>query len=73
MTRTAVVLFTRDLRVHDHPALAAARSECDRVVPLRRWLPEPASLPAARIHEPTPEQRRALGYIDPIRGEERAA
>ena len=34
MTRTAVVLFTRDLRAHDHPALAAARRDCDQVVPL---------------------------------------
>jgi deoxyribodipyrimidine photo-lyase len=32
--RTAVVLFTRDLRVHDHPALAAACEHADRVVPL---------------------------------------
>jgi deoxyribodipyrimidine photo-lyase len=32
--RTAVVLFTRDLRVHDHPALATAAREADRVVPL---------------------------------------
>ena len=40
---------------------------------VRRWLPEVASLPAARIHDPAPEQRRALGYVDPIRVEERAA
>jgi deoxyribodipyrimidine photo-lyase len=31
---TAIVLFTRDLRVHDHPALATAAREADRVVPL---------------------------------------
>jgi deoxyribodipyrimidine photo-lyase len=30
----AVVLFTRDLRAHDHPALAAARREAREVVPL---------------------------------------
>jgi deoxyribodipyrimidine photo-lyase len=30
----AVVLLTRDLRAHDHCALAAARADCDRVVPL---------------------------------------
>jgi deoxyribodipyrimidine photo-lyase len=30
----AVVLFTRDLRTHDHPALAAAIREHDEVVPL---------------------------------------
>jgi deoxyribodipyrimidine photo-lyase len=29
-----VVLFTRDLRVHDHPALAAATRTFDRVLPL---------------------------------------
>ncbi len=34
MMRTGVVLFTRDLRAHDHPALAAARRDCARVVPL---------------------------------------
>ena len=32
--RTALVLFTRDLRVHDQPALAAAAAEAGRVVPL---------------------------------------
>jgi deoxyribodipyrimidine photo-lyase len=32
--KTAVVLFTRDLRVHDNPALAAAHRNADRVVPL---------------------------------------
>ena len=31
---TAVVWFRRDLRVHDHPALARAAREFDRVVPL---------------------------------------
>lgn len=31
---TAVVLFTRDLRVHDHPALHAACTEASRVVPV---------------------------------------
>ncbi|PZR97113.1 MAG: deoxyribodipyrimidine photolyase, partial [Candidatus Nephthysia bennettiae] len=29
-----VVLFTRDLRVHDHPALAAAARSFDSVLPL---------------------------------------
>jgi deoxyribodipyrimidine photo-lyase len=33
-TRTTVVLFTRDLRVHDHPALACAAAVGARVVPL---------------------------------------
>ena len=32
--RTAVVLFTRDLRVHDQPALAAAVAAAERIVPL---------------------------------------
>jgi deoxyribodipyrimidine photo-lyase len=32
--RTAVVLFTRDLRVHDNPALAAAADEFDCALPL---------------------------------------
>jgi deoxyribodipyrimidine photo-lyase len=32
--RTAVVLFHRDLRVHDHPALALACATTDQVVPL---------------------------------------
>jgi deoxyribodipyrimidine photo-lyase len=31
---TAVLLFTRDLRVHDHPALAEATAFAERVVPL---------------------------------------
>jgi deoxyribodipyrimidine photo-lyase len=32
--RCAIVLFTRDLRVHDNPALAAATREAERIVPL---------------------------------------
>lgn len=32
--RVAVVLFTRDLRVHDNPALSAAAERADLVVPL---------------------------------------
>ena len=32
--RTTIVLFTRDLRVHDHPALAAAVKASEQVVPL---------------------------------------
>jgi deoxyribodipyrimidine photo-lyase len=32
--RTAILLFTRDLRVHDHPALGAASDQADRIVPL---------------------------------------
>ena len=73
MTRTAVVLFTRDLRVHDHPALAAARRECDRIVPLfvldERLL---AASPkrTAFLHERLAELRKALGLVvvrgDPV-------
>jgi deoxyribodipyrimidine photo-lyase len=66
MTRTAVVLFTRDLRVHDHPALAAARRDCDRVVPLfvldERLLA--ASAKRTRfLHELLPRLRVALGLV----------
>ena len=32
--RTAVVLFTRDLRVHDNPALVTAVREAETVLPL---------------------------------------
>ena len=32
--RTAIVLFTRDLRVHDNRALAVAAREAERIVPL---------------------------------------
>jgi deoxyribodipyrimidine photo-lyase len=32
--KTAIVLFTQDLRVHDNPALATACAEADQVVPL---------------------------------------
>ncbi|MFI7596262.1 cryptochrome/photolyase family protein [Actinoplanes sp. NPDC049681] len=32
--RTVIVLFTRDLRVHDNPALAAACVNAERIVPL---------------------------------------
>ena len=32
--RVAIVLFTRDLRIHDNPALAAAVEAAERVLPL---------------------------------------
>jgi deoxyribodipyrimidine photo-lyase len=32
--KTSIVLFTRDLRVHDHPALRAATRHSDRVAPV---------------------------------------
>jgi deoxyribodipyrimidine photo-lyase len=34
MTRTALVWFRRDLRLHDHPALAAAVASADVVIPV---------------------------------------
>ncbi len=34
MPSTAILWFRRDLRVHDHPALAAALAAADRVVPV---------------------------------------
>jgi deoxyribodipyrimidine photolyase len=64
--RTAVVLFTRDLHVHDHRGLSEAARTYDRVVPLspsrqahqfdpdgdyvRRYVPE---LPTTEIHAHT--------------------
>ena len=35
--RAALVLFNRDLRVHDHPALTAAARAAEHVVPLFVW------------------------------------
>ncbi len=37
MVRAVVVLFNRDLRVHDHPALSAAARAADHVVPAFVW------------------------------------
>jgi deoxyribodipyrimidine photo-lyase len=47
--QTAVVLFTRDLRVHDHPALAAACANAQRVVPLFVLDPRLADISANRV------------------------
>jgi deoxyribodipyrimidine photo-lyase len=33
---------------------------------VRRFVPELASLPADRVHDPAPTDRRAAGYPDPI-------
>ena len=49
---TAVVLFTRALRLHDNPALAAARRDAERVVPL--FVRDPRF--------PAPERR--LAFLD---------
>lgn len=63
---TAVVLFTRDLRVHDQPALAAACRDHDEVVPLfvvdDRILAAPTASPnrAAFLAESLAELRSAL-------------
>ena len=37
VARTVLVLFNRDLRVHDHPALAEAARVAEHVVPLWVW------------------------------------
>ncbi|MFC0005439.1 cryptochrome/photolyase family protein [Micromonospora siamensis] len=50
--RTAVVLFTRDLRLHDHPALATSCAAFDRVVPL--YVLDPA------LAEKSPNRTRFL-------------
>jgi deoxyribodipyrimidine photo-lyase len=38
--RTGIVLFRKDLRLNDNPALAYACETCDAVVPLFVWSPE---------------------------------
>lgn len=50
--RTAIVLFTRDLRVHDNPALAAACANADRVIPL--YVLDPT------LHDLSPNRTRFL-------------
>lgn len=66
MTRTAVVLFTRDLRVHDHPALAAAQRDFDRVVPLfvlNERLLAASARRTSFLHELLAGLRAALGLV----------
>ncbi|GIJ08504.1 cryptochrome/photolyase family protein [Micromonospora andamanensis] len=61
--RTAVVLFTRDLRVHDHPALATSCAAFDRVVPLYVLDPTLAELSPNRtrfLHQSLAALRAAL-------------
>ncbi|MBY8872062.1 DNA photolyase family protein [Micromonospora sp. PLK6-60] len=61
--RTAVVLLTRDLRVHDQPALASACAAFDRVVPLYVLDPALAGLSANRtrfLHQSLADLREAL-------------
>jgi deoxyribodipyrimidine photo-lyase len=47
--RTAVVLLTRDLRIHDNPALAAACANAEQVVPLYVLDPKLAGASANRL------------------------
>jgi deoxyribodipyrimidine photo-lyase len=63
MTRTAVVLFTRDLRVHDNPTLAAACANADQVVPLFVLDPKLGELSANRsrfLHQSLADLRTSL-------------
>lgn len=58
---TVVVLFTRDLRVRDHPALAGACAEARRIVPLFVLDPAiPAYGRAAFLAESLADLRRSL-------------
>ena len=58
LMKTAVVLFTRDLRVHDNPALAAACANAERVVPLFVLDPALAGLLGQPRPVPAPGARR---------------
>jgi deoxyribodipyrimidine photo-lyase len=63
VTKTAVVLFTRDLRVHDHPALAAACANASHVVPLYVLDPSLADISPNRsrfLHQSLADLRAAL-------------
>ncbi|MCT9929697.1 DNA photolyase family protein [Planotetraspora sp. A-T 1434] len=58
---TVIVLLTRDLRVHDHPALAEACERAQHVVPL--FVLDPAIRPRHRadfLHEALQDLRSAL-------------
>lgn len=61
--RTAIVLFTRDLRVHDNPALAAACANAERIVPLFVLDPRLGRLSANRalfLHQSLADLRETL-------------
>jgi len=60
-TRTAIVWFRRDLRVHDHPALTAAHREADRIVPV--FVLDPRLLDAGRF----PSANRAWFLLSSLR------
>src|SRR5689334_17091455 len=61
MPSTALVWFRRDLRVHDHPALAAAHREAGRVVPV--FVLDPRLLDAGRF----PSANRAWFLLESLR------
>src|SRR5690349_11083491 len=61
MPSTALVWFRRDLRVHDHPALAAAHREAGRVVPV--FVLDPRLLDAGRF----PSANRAWFLLASLR------
>ncbi|MBF6069779.1 deoxyribodipyrimidine photo-lyase [Nocardia farcinica] len=74
---TAIALFTRDLRVHDNPVLAAARDAGDAVVPLfvvdahlvpDRCPPNRARFLAAAVRELDAELRTRGGRLIVRRG-----
>ncbi|MDG4821891.1 deoxyribodipyrimidine photo-lyase [Asanoa sp. WMMD1127] len=61
--RTAIVLFTRDLRVHDNPALASACATAEQVVPLFVFDPELAGRSPNRdrfLHQSVTDLREIL-------------
>ncbi|MEU4692201.1 deoxyribodipyrimidine photo-lyase [Actinoplanes sp. NPDC023714] len=61
--RTAVVLFTRDLRVHDNPALAEACERAETVIPLYVLDPKLGGLSANRsrfLHQSLADLRGQL-------------
>ena len=66
MVTTAILLFTRDLRVHDHPALTAALDRAEVVLPLfvfdRAILASRYAAPnrVAQLHDAVTDLRAAL-------------
>ena len=77
--RTAVVLFTRDLRVHDQPSLAAAVEAAERVLPLfvlddgilgtRNASPGRVAFLLASLADVDASLRRLGGALDVRRGD----
>jgi deoxyribodipyrimidine photolyase len=54
---TAIVLFTRDLRLHDNPALCQACSRARQVVPVSAGLARRGMAPASPIRTSAPAGR----------------